>query len=211
VGRQSGESRVGDETTLERGTLALDRLELPQQFVGGTRQLAELLEQGLTAPVFQPIVCFPAARSRPGEGPARYAPRASSSPKEFFPIARVWIALPNFPTLPPPGGEGPDRVRREAAFLSSTPPSELGKPSRSPCALRRIDPISTSSSRSTRLAELRSSRSQRSRFAGNAPRPRRLVPERILQLAEVLLTSEVRYRMSATPSRRPRSGASWRC
>jgi EAL domain-containing protein (putative c-di-GMP-specific phosphodiesterase class I) len=90
VARQSGESRVSDDTTVDRGTLALDRLELPQQFVGGTRQLAELLERGLTAPVFQPIVTLPGASVEAYEVLGRGThPELPSSPKDLFRIAET--------------------------------------------------------------------------------------------------------------------------
>lgn len=61
LGRQQDDGERFEELdTIERGTLALGRVELPQYFVGGTRQLAELLEQGLTGAAFQPIVSLPA-------------------------------------------------------------------------------------------------------------------------------------------------------
>jgi len=45
----------------ERGTLSLTKVELSQQFVGGTRELEELLEHELATTVFQPIVSLPHA------------------------------------------------------------------------------------------------------------------------------------------------------
>jgi EAL domain-containing protein (putative c-di-GMP-specific phosphodiesterase class I) len=90
VGRHSSEGGLEDATTLDRGTLALDRLELPQQFVGGTRQLAELLERGLTAPVFQPIVSLPGGTIEAYEVLGRGThPELPSSPKELFRIAET--------------------------------------------------------------------------------------------------------------------------
>lgn len=88
VGLQSSESEILDDDTIQGGTLALDRLELPQHFVGGTRQLAELIDRDMTTAVFQPIVSLPRAsivayevlgRGTHGELPA--------SPTELFRIA----------------------------------------------------------------------------------------------------------------------------
>lgn len=57
LGRQrSGEERHDDDETAERGTLALGRLELSRQFVGGGRELVELLDKSMATAVFQPIV-----------------------------------------------------------------------------------------------------------------------------------------------------------
>jgi hypothetical protein len=90
VGRQSSEGGIADAATLDRGTLALGRLELPQRFVGGTRQLAELLERGLTAPVFQPIVSLPGGAIEAYEVLGRGThPDLPSSPKELFRIAET--------------------------------------------------------------------------------------------------------------------------
>jgi EAL domain-containing protein (putative c-di-GMP-specific phosphodiesterase class I) len=57
LGRQSSEETYREDG-IERGTLALHRLELPQHFVGGTRQLADLLDRSLANAVFQPIVAL---------------------------------------------------------------------------------------------------------------------------------------------------------
>ncbi|HEY7700041.1 MAG TPA: EAL domain-containing protein [Vicinamibacteria bacterium] len=90
VGRHSSDGAVVDEATLDRGTLALRRLELPQQFVAGTRQLAELLERGLTAPVFQPIVSLPGGAVEAFEVLGRGThPELPSAPKELFRIAET--------------------------------------------------------------------------------------------------------------------------
>src|SRR5262245_35322271 len=81
VRRQNGEAPIADAAGAERGTLALDRIELPQQFVSGTRQLAELLEQGLTTPVFQPIVSLPGGSTQAYEVLGRGThPELPSSP-----------------------------------------------------------------------------------------------------------------------------------
>jgi EAL domain-containing protein (putative c-di-GMP-specific phosphodiesterase class I) len=131
VSRQSGEGGIGDEATLERGTLALGRVELPQHFVSGTRQLAELLERGLTAPVFQPIVSLPGGAIEAYEVLGRGThPELPSSPKELFRIAETLDRAAELSRL----------FRRRAVELLvaagaelprlflNTHPSELGRP-----------------------------------------------------------------------------------
>jgi EAL domain-containing protein (putative c-di-GMP-specific phosphodiesterase class I) len=131
VSRQSGEGGIGDEATLERGTLALGRVELPQHFVCGTRQLAELLERGLTAPVFQPIVSLPGGAIEAYEVLGRGThPELPSSPKELFRIAETLDRAAELSRL----------FRRRAVELLvaagaelprlflNTHPSELGRP-----------------------------------------------------------------------------------
>jgi len=145
VGRQSSEGGIGDEATLERGTLALRRVELPQNFVSGTRQLAELLERGLTAPVFQPIVSLPGGAVEAYEVLGRGThPELPSSPKELFRIAETLDRAAELSRL----------FRRRAAevltasgaklpfLFLNTHPSELGKPEllESLRALRGIGP-----------------------------------------------------------------------
>jgi EAL domain-containing protein (putative c-di-GMP-specific phosphodiesterase class I) len=88
--RLARQPREGEEIPLDRGTIALDRLELPQQFVSGTRQLGELLEQGLTAPVFQPIVSLPGGGIEGYEVLGRGThPELPSGPAELFKIAET--------------------------------------------------------------------------------------------------------------------------
>jgi EAL domain-containing protein (putative c-di-GMP-specific phosphodiesterase class I) len=131
VGRHSTEEFIADAATLDRGTLALDRLELPQQFVGGTRHLAELLESGLTAPVFQPIVALPGGAIEAYEVLGRGThPELPSSPKELFRIAETLDRAAELSRL----------FRRSAIevlvaakvelplLFLNTHPSELGKP-----------------------------------------------------------------------------------
>jgi EAL domain-containing protein (putative c-di-GMP-specific phosphodiesterase class I) len=90
LGRHQGEEVPADDATLERGTLALRRLVLPQQFVGGTRQLVELLERGLVAPVFQPIVSLARGTVVGYEVLGRGThPELPSSPEELFRIAET--------------------------------------------------------------------------------------------------------------------------
>ena len=59
VGRQTSDGEAALEKRPKRGTSALGQLELSRQFVGGTRELTELLERELTTVVFQPIVSLP--------------------------------------------------------------------------------------------------------------------------------------------------------
>jgi EAL domain-containing protein (putative c-di-GMP-specific phosphodiesterase class I) len=145
VARQSGERGVSDDATIERGTLALDRVELPQQFVGGTRQLAELLERGLTAPVFQPIVSLPGAAVEAYEVLGRGThPELPSAPKDLFRIAETVDRAAELSRL---------FRRRTVELLAAaaadlpllflnTHPSELGTPEllESLRALRQIGP-----------------------------------------------------------------------
>ena len=58
VGRNVSEAP--DDKGRELGTLSLSRLELPQQFIGGTREMAELLEREMVTVVFQSVVSLPA-------------------------------------------------------------------------------------------------------------------------------------------------------
>ncbi len=131
VGRQASDGVIVDAAAAERGTLAIDRLELPQQFVSGTRQLAELLEQGLTTPVFQPIVSLPGGTIEAYEVLGRGThPELPSGPKELFRIAEALDRAAELSRL----------FRRRAIELLSaagaeppllflnTHPSELGRP-----------------------------------------------------------------------------------
>ncbi len=60
------EFRLGRRATEEpwedagESTLSLSRLELPQQFTGGTREMAELFEREMVTVVFQSVVSLPA-------------------------------------------------------------------------------------------------------------------------------------------------------
>jgi EAL domain-containing protein (putative c-di-GMP-specific phosphodiesterase class I) len=145
VGRHSSDGVVADEAALDRGTLALRRLELPQQFVGGTRQLAELLERGLTVPVFQPIVSLPGGAIEAYEVLGRGThPELPSTPKELFRIAETMDREAELSRL----------FRRRAVevltdsaakmpfLFLNTHPSELGGPEllESLRELRRIGP-----------------------------------------------------------------------
>jgi EAL domain-containing protein (putative c-di-GMP-specific phosphodiesterase class I) len=57
LGRDDGNWDASTADATERmGTLAVPGLQLPHQFVEGTRELGELLRQGAVAPYFQPIV-----------------------------------------------------------------------------------------------------------------------------------------------------------
>jgi EAL domain-containing protein (putative c-di-GMP-specific phosphodiesterase class I) len=131
VGRQAGDAVIVDAAAADKGTLAIHRLELPQQFVSGTRQLAELLEQGLTTPVFQPIVTLPDGRIEAYEVLGRGThPELPSGPKDLFRIAETLDRAAELSRL----------FRRRAVELLSaagaeppllflnTHPSELGEP-----------------------------------------------------------------------------------
>ncbi len=87
VGRQ--EIDDGDEKGLEPSTMSLSEMKLPQQFVEGTRELPELLEQRLVTSVFQPIVSLPAINVIGYEalGRGRH-PRLPEAPLELFEVAR---------------------------------------------------------------------------------------------------------------------------
>ena len=58
LSRQSEGDRSNDCS--EGGTVTLGHVELSQQFIGGTRELQELLDKELATAVFQPIVSLPA-------------------------------------------------------------------------------------------------------------------------------------------------------
>ena len=131
VGRQASGVALIDAAGAERGTLALDRVDLPQKFVSGTRQLAELLERGLTTPVFQPIVSLPGGITEAYEVLGRGThPELPSSPKELFRIAETLDRAAELSRL----------FRRRAVELLAaagtappllflnTHPSEIGKP-----------------------------------------------------------------------------------
>ena len=145
VGRHSSDGGIEDAAALERVTLALGRVDLPQHFVGGTRHLAELLERGLTAPVFQPIVSLPGGTIEAYEVLGRGThPELPSSPKELFRIAETVDRAAELSRL----------FRRSAVELLvaagaelpllflNTHPSELGQPEllESLQALRGIGP-----------------------------------------------------------------------
>ena len=78
------------EAGAERGTLALDRLELQKHFVSGTRELEELLDNEMTGVVFQPIVSLIDGSMRAFEllGRGRH-PELPESPTKLFQIAEV--------------------------------------------------------------------------------------------------------------------------
>lgn len=57
IGRSTSESLSTEDS--DGGTLSLSRLELPQQFIGGTREMTELLEREMATVVFQPVVSLP--------------------------------------------------------------------------------------------------------------------------------------------------------
>ncbi len=87
VGRQ--EIDEPDERGLEPSTMSLSEMRLPQQFVEGTRQLPELLEQRQVTMVFQPIVTLPSGTLAGYEalGRGRH-PRLPEGPLELFAVAK---------------------------------------------------------------------------------------------------------------------------
>jgi EAL domain-containing protein (putative c-di-GMP-specific phosphodiesterase class I) len=92
LGRQSSEETpyLADGEDTERGTLALHRIELPQHFVGGTRQLADLLDRNLAKVVFQPIVALRRGTIEGCEVLGRgFHEELPSCPKELFRIAET--------------------------------------------------------------------------------------------------------------------------
>ena len=68
VGRNVSEAL--DDNVGELGTLSLSRLELPQQFIGGTREMGELLEREMVTVVFQAVVSLPAGEVMAYEYPS---------------------------------------------------------------------------------------------------------------------------------------------
>jgi len=130
LGRQLAEDDTGDVTP-EGGTLTLGRLELSQKFVGGTRELNDLIDNDRTTVVFQPIVSLPAgnvvAYEVLGRGLHEDLPR---SPKGLFRVAETIGRADELSRL----------FRRKAASLLAearadlpllflnTHPSEIGEP-----------------------------------------------------------------------------------
>lgn len=115
----------------DEGTLTLRRLDLPHQFIAGTRELNRLLEQEMVTAAFQPIVSLPAgeilAYEVLGRGTHEKLP---SSPKKLFRVAEAMERE----------GELSRLFRKNAATIVSntkvhlpplffnTHPSELGTP-----------------------------------------------------------------------------------
>src|SRR5229473_2803393 len=79
---------TGEESGPEPSTVSLGNQPLPHLFVHGTRELEELLRDGLVEPVFQPIVLLPAGAVAGYEvlGRGRH-PGLPSDPSELFRIA----------------------------------------------------------------------------------------------------------------------------
>lgn len=131
LGHHRDQQEYPDNGTMDPGTLALDRLELPQHFVGGTRQLAELLDRSLAAAVFQPVVTLPRGSIMAYEVLGRGAhEELPTNPNELFRIAETMEREAELSRL----------FRRRAAEVAAgcgrklpplflnTHPSELGKP-----------------------------------------------------------------------------------
>jgi EAL domain-containing protein (putative c-di-GMP-specific phosphodiesterase class I) len=86
LGRQEIDDR--DEQGLEPSTVSLSDMKLPQQFVEGTRELPELLDERRVTSVFQPIVSLPSGTLAGYEalGRGRH-PRLPEAPLDLFRIA----------------------------------------------------------------------------------------------------------------------------
>ncbi len=86
VGRQ--EIDEADEQDLEPATVSLSDLNLPEQFVEGTRELPELLRERRVISFFQPIVSLPSGTLAGYEalGRGRH-PRLPEAPLDLFRIA----------------------------------------------------------------------------------------------------------------------------
>lgn len=131
LGHRGDAEEPPNDETMQKGTLALNRLELPQHFIGGTRQLAELLERSLADVMFQPMVSLPRgdiiAYEVLGRGAHHELP---AGPNELFRIAEAMDRAAELSRL----------FRRRAAEIASesgaklpplflnTHPSELGQP-----------------------------------------------------------------------------------
>ena len=129
VGKNVSELR--EDNGRELGTLSLSRLELPQQFIGGTREMAELLERELVTVLFQSVVSLPAgavmAYECLGRGLHGDLPR---NPTGLFRIAETMDRESELSRL----------FRKKAALLASnakdelpllflnTHPNEIGEP-----------------------------------------------------------------------------------
>jgi EAL domain-containing protein (putative c-di-GMP-specific phosphodiesterase class I) len=129
VGRSTSEAL--DDDGRESGTLSLSRLELPQHFIGGTRELAELIEREMATIVFQSVVSLPSGEVMAyeclGRGTHGDLPR---NPAGLFRVAETMDREADLSRL----------FRRKAALLASqaeddlpllflnTHPNELGEP-----------------------------------------------------------------------------------
>ncbi|HSF13981.1 MAG TPA: EAL domain-containing protein [Vicinamibacteria bacterium] len=91
LGRVEGEGLVRRaDQTLEFGTLAISRMVLSQQFVSGTRQLAELMDQRLVTAAFQAIVSIPEGKVIGYEVLGRgLHPELPENPCDLFRIAET--------------------------------------------------------------------------------------------------------------------------
>ena len=109
-------SEAVDDNDAELGTLSLSRLELPRQFIGGTREMGELLEQKMVTVAFQPVVSLPAGEVMAyeclGRGLHGYLPR---NPTGLFRIAETMDRE----------GELSRLFRKKAALLASKAENEL--------------------------------------------------------------------------------------
>ena len=83
-----GRQELEEPDELEPSTVSIIEMALPRGFVEGTRELPELLREGMVTTVFQPIVSLPGAVIAGYEvlGRGRH-PRLPESPVELFHIA----------------------------------------------------------------------------------------------------------------------------
>lgn len=131
LGYRADRKEPPNDETMQRGTLALDRLELPQHFITGTRQLAELLERSLADVVFQPMVSLPRGNIIAYEVLGRGAhDELPASPDDLFHIAEAMDRAAELSRLFRRRGveiASASDTKLPPLFLN-THPSELGQP-----------------------------------------------------------------------------------
>jgi EAL domain-containing protein (putative c-di-GMP-specific phosphodiesterase class I) len=87
LGRQEIEE-PRDEVVLEPPTLSITNMALPKQFLEQTKELPELMRQGMVSTLFQPIVALPGGSIAGYEVLGRGChPRLPENPQELFQLA----------------------------------------------------------------------------------------------------------------------------
>src|SRR5262245_29120954 len=87
LGRQEIE-QPGAEAALEPPTLSITNMALPKQFLEQTKELPELLQEGMVSTLFQPVVALPAGTIAGYEVLGRGChPRLPETPPELFQLA----------------------------------------------------------------------------------------------------------------------------